>query len=112
MEFLFWLVPYLALNRIMILHVNREISAWRSEQYSLALFPLWIRAVFSTLVPAAASVRGHAKLRQNNRSMIDAVLTWGVNVESSWLRPPDQPLLFSDYRPRPASWAVVNAASR
>ncbi len=44
--------------------------------------------------------------------MIDAVLTWGVNVESSWLRPPDQPLLFSDYRPGPASWAVLNAASR
>jgi endo-1,4-beta-xylanase len=52
------------------------------------------------------------RMFRRNRTKIDAVLTWGVNVEGSWLRPPDQPLLFSDYRPTPAFWAVLNAASR
>ena len=49
LDFLARLAPYLALNRIMFLVVTRGIDAWRSEQYSLALFPLWIRAVVSTL---------------------------------------------------------------
>ncbi len=44
-----WLLPYLALNRAMYLYATRGISVRRSEQYSLALFPLWIRAVLSTL---------------------------------------------------------------
>lgn len=52
------------------------------------------------------------RMFRRNRSKIDAVLTWGINVETSWLRPPDQPLLFSGFRPTPAFWAVVNAASR
>jgi cellulose synthase (UDP-forming) len=49
-EFLLRLGPYLALNRIMFLYVTRKVNAWRSEQYALALFPLWIRAVFSTVL--------------------------------------------------------------
>jgi cellulose synthase (UDP-forming) len=48
-EFLAWLAPYLALNRAMYLYVARGINVRRSEQYSLALFPLWIRAVIATL---------------------------------------------------------------
>ena len=48
-EFLSWVGPYLVLNRVMFLYVTRGINAWRSEQYSLALFPLWIKAVFSTV---------------------------------------------------------------
>ncbi len=73
MEFLAWLVPYLALNRIMFLYVTREISAWRSEQYSLALFPLWIRAVFSTLVGRPPQFVVTPKLRQSGNYL---VLVW------------------------------------
>ena len=49
---------------------------------------------------------------RRNQGKIEAVLTWGVNVQDSWLRPPDQPLLFSDYRPTAAFWAVLDAAAR
>jgi cellulose synthase (UDP-forming) len=49
LDFVARLAPYLALNRIMYLFVTRGIAAWRSEQYALALFPLWIKAVLSTL---------------------------------------------------------------
>jgi endo-1,4-beta-xylanase len=49
---------------------------------------------------------------RRNRRNIDAVLTWGVNIQDSWLRPPDQALLFSDYWPTSAFWAVLREASR
>ncbi len=49
-QFLLWLIPYLAINRLMFLYATRGVHAWRSEQYSLALFPLWIRAFFGTLL--------------------------------------------------------------
>jgi cellulose synthase (UDP-forming) len=49
LHLLVWLGPYLAINRIMYLYVTHGISVRRSEQYSLALFPLWIRAVLSSL---------------------------------------------------------------
>ena len=50
LEFLLWLGPYLVINRILYLYAARGISVWRSEQYSLALFPLWIEAVLSTML--------------------------------------------------------------
>jgi cellulose synthase (UDP-forming) len=49
LELLAWLGPYLVVNRVMYLYVTHGIQVRRSEQYSLALFPLWIRAVLSTL---------------------------------------------------------------
>ena len=73
MEFLLRLVPYLALNRIMFLYVTREISAWRSEQYSLALFPLWIRAVFSTFLGRPPQFVVTPKLRQTGNYL---ALVW------------------------------------
>ncbi len=42
-------MPYLLLNRLLFLYVTRGFHTWRSEQYALALFPLWIRAVLSTV---------------------------------------------------------------
>ena len=61
LEFLTWLGPYLGLNRLMYLYVTRGINVRRSEQYSLALFPLWIKAVLSTLTNRRPGVRGHAE---------------------------------------------------
>jgi cellulose synthase (UDP-forming) len=72
-EFLVRFLPYLALNRIMVLYVSREISARRSEQYSLALFPLWIRAVFSTLVGKTPQFVVTPKLRQSGTFLL---LVW------------------------------------
>jgi cellulose synthase (UDP-forming) len=44
-----WLGPYLAMNRLLYFYVTHGIQVRRSEQFSLALFPLWIKAVLSTL---------------------------------------------------------------
>lgn len=49
-EFFARLVPYLLINRIMFAVASRGLGVVRGEQYSLALFPVWIRAVLSVLV--------------------------------------------------------------
>jgi len=52
------------------------------------------------------------RMFRRNRDRIDAVLTWGVNDQESWLHSPDEPLLFSEFQPKPAFWAVLDEASR
>ncbi len=51
-------------------------------------------------------------LFRQNRDKVEAVLLWGVNDETSWLRPPDGPLLFRGFQPKPAFWAVLAEARR
>jgi hypothetical protein len=34
-----------------------------------------------------------------------------VNDETSWLRVPDEPLLFAEFEPKPEFWAVYDEAS-
>ncbi len=46
-EFLWRLIPFLLMNRILFYYIAQGISVFRGEQYSLALFPLWIQAVVS-----------------------------------------------------------------
>jgi cellulose synthase (UDP-forming) len=46
-EFLAHLLPYLAANQLLFAVVGRGMSTWRGQQYSLALFPLWVRAVLT-----------------------------------------------------------------
>jgi cellulose synthase (UDP-forming) len=43
-DFFAHLVPFLIANQLLFLFVGRGIKTWRGQQYSLALFPLWIRA--------------------------------------------------------------------
>jgi cellulose synthase/poly-beta-1,6-N-acetylglucosamine synthase-like glycosyltransferase len=43
-DFLARLLPYLVLTQILFSVVGHGIKTWRGQQYSLALFPLWIRA--------------------------------------------------------------------
>lgn len=46
-------LPYFLVNQILFLVVARGIRTWRGQQYSLALFPVWIRActtAFSNVV--------------------------------------------------------------
>jgi cellulose synthase (UDP-forming) len=48
-EFFMHLVPYLAMNQVMFTIAGWGRSTWRGQQYSLALFPLWIKAVTTTI---------------------------------------------------------------
>jgi cellulose synthase (UDP-forming) len=52
LTFLAFFVPYVVLNQLLFFVVGYGIRTWRGHQYSLALFPLWIRAC----VTAAANV--------------------------------------------------------
>ncbi|CUR55777.1 putative glycosyltransferase [metagenome] len=44
LAFLERFVPYFVLNQLLFLVVGYGVKTWRGQQYSLALFPLWIRA--------------------------------------------------------------------
>jgi len=48
-EFFGHLVPYLMANQLMFAAVGWGLPTWRGQQYSMALFPLWIRAVISAV---------------------------------------------------------------
>ncbi|MBI3967044.1 MAG: glycosyltransferase [Chloroflexi bacterium] len=49
-EDFFWhLVPYLIVNQLLFVVVGWGLPAWRGQQYSFALFPLWIQAVTSAI---------------------------------------------------------------
>ncbi|MDP3064583.1 MAG: glycosyltransferase [Chloroflexota bacterium] len=51
-DFFWHLIPYLVVNQLMFIVVGWGLPTWRGQQYSLALFPLWIQSVTS----AAANV--------------------------------------------------------
>jgi cellulose synthase (UDP-forming) len=40
-------IPYFVVNQILFLVVAKGLRTWRGQQYSLALFPIWIRACTS-----------------------------------------------------------------
>jgi cellulose synthase (UDP-forming) len=46
-DFLVRLIPYLLLNQLLFLVIGYGKRTWRGTQYSLALFPLWIRATWT-----------------------------------------------------------------
>lgn len=56
--FLWHLLPYFIANQLLFLVVGYGVKTWRGQQYSLALFPLWIRAC----VTAVANVLAGRKL--------------------------------------------------
>jgi cellulose synthase (UDP-forming) len=45
LDFFARLIPYLVLNQLLFTVVGWGLSTWRGQQYSIALFPLWIKAV-------------------------------------------------------------------
>jgi cellulose synthase (UDP-forming) len=46
----FWhLVPYLLINQLLFIVIGWGLPTWRGQQYSLALFPLWIKAITSAI---------------------------------------------------------------
>jgi cellulose synthase (UDP-forming) len=58
LTFLAFFVPYIVVNQLLFLVVGYGKRTWRGHQYSLALFPLWIRACWT----AAANVWFHRPL--------------------------------------------------
>ena len=52
LQFLEHFVPYMLFNQLLFVVVGHGVRTWRGQQYSLALFPLWIRACWT----AAANV--------------------------------------------------------
>jgi cellulose synthase (UDP-forming) len=46
-DFFARLVPFLLVNQLLFLVVGRGVRTWRGQQYSLALFPVWIKAFTS-----------------------------------------------------------------
>ncbi len=43
-DFFAHLIPFLVVNQLLFVVVGWGVKTWRGQQYSLALFPLWIRA--------------------------------------------------------------------
>jgi cellulose synthase (UDP-forming) len=52
LTFLILFIPYVVVNQLLFYVVGYGVKTWRGHQYSLALFPLWIRAC----VTASANV--------------------------------------------------------
>ncbi|WP_069386481.1 glycosyltransferase family 2 protein [Cellulosimicrobium cellulans] len=46
-DFFVRFVPYFLVNQLLFLVVARGVRTWRGQQYSLALFPVWIRACWT-----------------------------------------------------------------
>ena len=44
------LIPFLLFNQLMFLIVSHGTPTWRGQQYSLALFPVWIRACYTAFM--------------------------------------------------------------
>ena len=42
-------IPFMIANQLLFLVVSKGISTWRGQQYSLALFPIWLKAVTSAI---------------------------------------------------------------
>lgn len=64
-EFAWRLVPFLLLNKFIFRFIAWGLSIWRGEQYSLALFSLWIQAVVSVLTGTKLSFIVTPKHRQS-----------------------------------------------
>ncbi len=48
-DFFWHLLPYMAVNQLLFLVIGWGLRTWRGQQYSLALFPLWIKAMTSAV---------------------------------------------------------------
>src|SRR5215212_7297803 len=48
-EFFWRIIPYLLVNQALFAVVSWGLPTWRGQQYSLALFPIWIKSVTSAI---------------------------------------------------------------
>ena len=49
LEFFLRFIPFMIANQLIFLFASRGISTWRGQQYSYALFPVWIKATTSAV---------------------------------------------------------------
>jgi cellulose synthase (UDP-forming) len=47
-EFFGYLLPWLIVNQVLFVVIGWGLPTWRGQQYSLALFPLWIKAAWTS----------------------------------------------------------------
>jgi cellulose synthase (UDP-forming) len=80
-EFALRLIPFLLLNKFIFRYIAWGLSVWRGEQYSLALFPLWIQAVVSVFTGAKLKFVVTPKQRQSGNFL---PLVW-VQLLTVWM---------------------------
>ena len=86
-SFLARLLPFLIMNKILFRYLSWGISVWRGEQYSLALFPLMIKAtvtaLFKKTIGFVVTPKGRvSELGANLRSIWPQLLVIGVTAVS------------------------------
>ncbi len=64
-SFLWHLIPYLVVNKIVFRYLAQGIPVYRNDQYNLALFPVWIQAIISVYFKQKLTFHVTAKERQN-----------------------------------------------
>jgi cellulose synthase (UDP-forming) len=64
-DFLWRIIPYLLLNKLIFTFVAWGMEVRRGEQYSLALFPLWIQAVITVFSGEKLTFKVTPKTRQS-----------------------------------------------
>jgi cellulose synthase (UDP-forming) len=64
-DFLWRIIPYLLLNKLIFTFVALGMEVRRGEQYSLALFPLWIQAVITVFSGEKLTFKVTPKTRQS-----------------------------------------------
>ncbi len=69
LEFFLRIIPFLVINKLMLLYVARGLNIRRSEQYQLSLFPLWIRALLSVVLGKKISFVVTPKEHQSGHSL-------------------------------------------
>jgi cellulose synthase (UDP-forming) len=97
LEFFARLIPFLVLNRLAFMMITKDLSCWRSEQYNLALFPLWIKAVVSVFTGQNPKFVVTSKQRQSGTylrlvlpqilviaSTIAGILFAGLSLMNGW----------------------------
>lgn len=47
--YFFHFIPFMVANQVLFFVVSKGISTWRGQQYSLALFPIWLKAVVTAV---------------------------------------------------------------
>jgi cellulose synthase (UDP-forming) len=75
-EFFLRFLPFIAVNQLLFTFAGRGIPTWRGQQYSLALFPVWITATTS----AVANVVFHRPLGfvVTSKTRQDSRPRWGL----------------------------------
>jgi len=77
-DFFFRFIPFFVLNRLMF-HIAAEgIPVRKGEQYTLALFPLWIKAVFSVVFQRKIAFAVTPKTRRTGKFISAIKVQLGV----------------------------------